>query len=479
MAPRPHVVIIGAGVSGLAAASYLCAEGLRVTVLEQKRGPGGLWNPQTGKHWAKPVYNTLETNIARQLMTFSDHPWDPTTPLHAHNSHVNDYLRQYAATLRQKYAENLTFIFNCRVVTAQQVNNLMTATWEINVQPVDRRLKFDTKNPLFSRFLVVAAGNYHNAFRPDYLGAPEWEAQDFASIFHAQDFKKPEMYKNKNVLIIGHSASGFDISMQIAPFAKNVVVSTQRPNQQLASGVHITVGAVENFKYHQDRTINFEGGASFSNVDKVIYCTGYRYDFNFLKGRDGTTLIPSQSSMVSNLYQHIFYMPNCHVENNSLAFVGLLQQGLSFTIAEAQSALVARAFAGRVGIPTRNGQQGWYAQNLQDRNVRLSDDMSATMIAYHKLKDMGKQYVNELWGLSKNAQPQSNGFEGKRPPYWCGCFDQARALARDARPKFKALSAEQKKTVMSFEDAFGKGCFTRCPILPDAATDTNMVSCYL
>ena len=39
----PEVIVIGAGVSGLAAASYLCAEGFKVAIIEQKPGYGGLW----------------------------------------------------------------------------------------------------------------------------------------------------------------------------------------------------------------------------------------------------------------------------------------------------------------------------------------------------------------------------------------------------------------------------------------------------
>ncbi|KAM3421274.1 hypothetical protein BST61_g1676 [Cercospora zeina] len=481
MAIRAEVVVIGAGVSGLAAASYLCAEGFNVAVLEQKRGPGGLWNPQTGRHWAKPVYNTLETNIPRQLMTFSDYPWDREIPLYAHNTQVNDYLNTYAAALHRRYSKNLKFLFNCRVVTAHQVNMHKTETWEIEVEPADMS-RSSVKKSVYSRFLVVAAGNYHDPFKPDYEGATEWAAQDPSSVIHAQQFTGGEMYKDKNVLIIGYSASGFDISTQIAPYARNVVVSTRRQGLQLAPGVRISVGATKNFDIGTNRTVYFEGGASFSNIDQIIYCTGYRYDFDFLKQRDGLTrLIPSQSATVPNLYQHILYMPDRHVQNTSLAFVGLLQQAFSFTVAEAQSALVARVFASRTGLLTRNGQRDWYAQDMQNWSAEQPNAMSAAMVSYHIKGDMGKEYVNELWGLSKNAEPQKSGSQGKRPPYWCRCFDQARELNRMSRAQFKALTEEEKKKFKRFEDAFGQGCMGKCSkrLLPKEADETNLLSCYL
>lgn len=43
MAPIKTVGIIGAGVSGVAAAVHLKAAGLQVTVLERAAFPGGIW----------------------------------------------------------------------------------------------------------------------------------------------------------------------------------------------------------------------------------------------------------------------------------------------------------------------------------------------------------------------------------------------------------------------------------------------------
>lgn len=43
MAPIKTVGVIGAGVSGIAAAVHLKAEGLQVTVFERTAVPGGVW----------------------------------------------------------------------------------------------------------------------------------------------------------------------------------------------------------------------------------------------------------------------------------------------------------------------------------------------------------------------------------------------------------------------------------------------------
>jgi cation diffusion facilitator CzcD-associated flavoprotein CzcO len=41
--PKKHVAIIGAGISGVAAAAHMKKEGLEVTVFERASAAGGIW----------------------------------------------------------------------------------------------------------------------------------------------------------------------------------------------------------------------------------------------------------------------------------------------------------------------------------------------------------------------------------------------------------------------------------------------------
>jgi cation diffusion facilitator CzcD-associated flavoprotein CzcO len=41
--PKKHVAVIGAGISGVAAAAHLKKEGLEVTVFERSSAAGGIW----------------------------------------------------------------------------------------------------------------------------------------------------------------------------------------------------------------------------------------------------------------------------------------------------------------------------------------------------------------------------------------------------------------------------------------------------
>ena len=69
---RRRVAVIGAGVSGLAAAKYLLDEGLEPVVFEQKSEIGGLWN----YHEELPdgggvMYRSLRTNTSKQTLAFA------------------------------------------------------------------------------------------------------------------------------------------------------------------------------------------------------------------------------------------------------------------------------------------------------------------------------------------------------------------------------------------------------------------------
>lgn len=98
---RRNVAVIGAGVSGLAAAKCLLEEGLEPVVYEQSSHLGGLWSydealPDGGGF----LYRSLHTNTSKQTLAFSDFPLPATAPAFPHHSEVITYLRDYATHFR-------------------------------------------------------------------------------------------------------------------------------------------------------------------------------------------------------------------------------------------------------------------------------------------------------------------------------------------------------------------------------------------
>ncbi|KXS98671.1 hypothetical protein AC578_10060 [Pseudocercospora eumusae] len=483
MSSKRQVAIIGAGVSGLAAASYLCAEGCQVTIYEQKPSAGGLWNRHRSRFEVEqPVYESLETNVPRQLMTFSDKKWRADVQLMPHNSSVSEYLQEYELELLAKYGnsrggeETLHIEYNSKVVRVEKLLRNYTAKWgvEANVAQYDKQKR--TESSYFDA-VVVAAGSHQEQYCPIYPGIEDWFKKGPRHLIHSIEFDNPASYKDKNVLILGYSASGYDISVQLTPEgvnrARNVYISTGRPSQPFAPGIRASHIMPRPKRFDAaTRSVTFVNGATVTDIDSIILCTGYKYNFDFIttsRNGDVSPLFPTGPN-VNNIYQHIFY-----ISDNTLAFVGLPTRGASFIIAEAQSAVIARAFANRLPVISKTNMQAEYDRWLAEQKNRESQG-NGDIQSYHKLgQNADKEYVNMLcaWAAEVPTIGQS-----KLPPYWCGCMDTARQLIGEARALFKKLSPEEKKKYPSYE-SLGFSTQKRCTIKHNGGRGVRYASCYL
>ena len=54
-------------------------------------------------------------------------------------------------------------------------------------------------------------------------------------VMHSHDYRHPEVFKDMNVLCLGAGPSGIDISLEIAPFAKQVTCSLRWGKYKLPS----------------------------------------------------------------------------------------------------------------------------------------------------------------------------------------------------------------------------------------------------
>lgn len=100
-----HIVVIGAGPSGLGAARH-ASEFIRnypdgqLTVIERSNAVGGIWNGQDS-----PVYRDLHTNLPKEVMAFPDFQFDDSDDSFVHHSEVTTYLQKYCQhfDLKQVY----------------------------------------------------------------------------------------------------------------------------------------------------------------------------------------------------------------------------------------------------------------------------------------------------------------------------------------------------------------------------------------
>lgn len=189
-----RIAVIGAGAAGLAAVSYLLAEGLQVTLFEERNEAGGVWTGTDRATHTNPIYDGLETNVPHTMMTFTDHKWPTHTPIFPPGDMVKMYLQSYATKIRYSpHSQNLTVRLNAEVFRLRHLSENKTMKWKIDCSIDDVAQPTES----FDR-VVVAVGNYDDPYMPDpEHGRELWERRHPGTILHAQQYQNSTMFENK------------------------------------------------------------------------------------------------------------------------------------------------------------------------------------------------------------------------------------------------------------------------------------------
>lgn len=372
---------------------YLLAEKAfsSVKIYEQRAIVGGLWNyiccpksaperlsvPQTNPHagydepiwdtkcsedvrvshdvdapvFMSPLYDRLETNIPRGLMGFSDLDWPESCQLFPEHEAVLNYLERYAEDVRDLIE------FRKQVLDVQLDNE---GRWLVKTQQLSEDTAIESREQVFDA-VVVASGHFNVPYIPPVPGIEAWNKAYPGSICHSMFYRRPESYANKKIIVVGNSASGVDIATQISAFCKVPLLQSQKSESFLEPDQSSTkIEKPEIVEYvAADRRVLFADGSVESEVDAVLYCTGYFYSFPFLTSLDPPVVTTGE--YVGNLYQHVFYRPH-----PTLALVALNQKIIPFPVAEAQSAVISRVLSGRLSLPGDTEMYQWEQRTLEE-----------------------------------------------------------------------------------------------------------------
>ncbi|OQO07516.1 hypothetical protein B0A48_07213 [Cryoendolithus antarcticus] len=366
-----------------------------------------------------PLYDRLETNIPRDLMGFSDLDWPEDCQLFPRHETVLEYIEKYAEDVRHLIS------FRAQVLSVHSEGE----EWHVDVsvpqisgsQMVEHH-KFDA--------VVVASGHFDVPYMPDVTGMENWVQAYPGSILHSKYYRTPDQYADKKVIVVGNSASGTDIGAQIRTVCRAPLIASTRSASYLQAEAppgQVDKPAISEFVV-ADKTVVFADGSREQHVDAVLYCTGYYYSFPFLQGLSPPVV--NTGERVERLYQHLFYWPN-----PTLIFPTLNQKIIPFPFAEAQAAVVARALAGRLSLPSSPDMKRWEDSTVTEMGARRD---------FHVLKfPKDAAYINMMhdWAMRAqgNAAQSCGGTDkvvsppmaansplagdhqsatGKEPPYW-------------------------------------------------------------
>ena len=204
-----HVAILGAGPSGLVAAKSALECGLKPMVLEKAGDIGGIWQLNTGAAWQS--MRTISTHYNRM---FSDFTWDHLTDEFPTQEAMCRYLKRYMTAFSLESHLKL----NC---TITNVNQSDSNKWKVSW--FNQQLLREESD--YFDYVIVATGCYSHPYIPPIAGLDHFQGQ----LIHAKDYKSPQPYQDKTIIVIGNGVSGAGIVCDIAKHGQEVINLIRRP----------------------------------------------------------------------------------------------------------------------------------------------------------------------------------------------------------------------------------------------------------
>ncbi|MCY6381012.1 flavin-containing monooxygenase [Hoeflea prorocentri] len=206
MVKRKHVAVIGAGVSGLAAAKVFKEKGHTVSVFERSHDLGGVWEPSRS-------YPDVQTQSPKDLYRYTDKAMPDQYPEWPKGPQVHAYLDDYAAD------HGLRDLI--RFGTAVQYMDRRpdgAPGWQLELEDESgkRSEAFD--------FVAVCTGQFSEKNVLTHPGQDEFEAAG-GTVMHSSEYTDPNMVEGKDVVVLGFSKSATDIAVNAANSgAKSVTI---------------------------------------------------------------------------------------------------------------------------------------------------------------------------------------------------------------------------------------------------------------
>ncbi|MCE9604820.1 MAG: NAD(P)-binding domain-containing protein [Planctomycetia bacterium] len=198
--------IVGAGSSGLAAAKAFVEAGIPFDCLEREDDVGGNWyygRPQSS------VYASTHTISSKRLTEYVDFPMPADYPEYPHHRQVWDYLKAYA----QKFGLYERIEFGRTIERIERSGDRAAGGWTVRLADGSER-----------RYRGIVVANGHN-WKPRL---PSFVDKLSATVLHSSQYKTPDVFVGKRVLVVGAGNSGCDIAVEAAQHAERTLHSTRR-----------------------------------------------------------------------------------------------------------------------------------------------------------------------------------------------------------------------------------------------------------
>lgn len=202
-----RVVVIGAGISGMAAAIKLKQAGIGFTVFEK--------NPTVGGTWLENVYPGCGVDTPNHFYSFSFEPNHDWTHYYSKRDEIYGYLEQCA----DKHGIRDSIRFNTEVVSAHYDD--ARAVWRVTVRGAN-----GGEEAVEADAVIFAVGQLNRPSIPDIPGLASFKG----AAFHTARWRTDLDLKGRRVAVIGTGASGMQVAPSIAPDVERLVIFQRTPH---------------------------------------------------------------------------------------------------------------------------------------------------------------------------------------------------------------------------------------------------------
>ena len=198
-----RVCVVGAGPAGLATARALSTKNIGYDHFDAGDTVGGIWDIERA---GTPMYDSAHFISSKTMSGFAGFPMPESYPDYPRHDQVQRYIIEFAK--RSGLMDKIRFRTGISDLEKQP-----DGTWSV---------KLDTGETKHYLGVVCATGTQWHPKMPELKGDFEGE------IVHSQTYRSPEMFKGKNVLVLGAGNSGCDIACDAAANAKTAFISMRR-----------------------------------------------------------------------------------------------------------------------------------------------------------------------------------------------------------------------------------------------------------
>lgn len=448
------VCVIGSGVSGLIAIKALTEERCfkKIVCFEARSKDGGLWNYSGNTEenlpipsldptifvdtTVSPIYSHMETNVPYYCMQFKD---DPTAreetkrhSLYLTHKEVSQYLQRFG----QQFSDIIRH--GSRVTAVEKTKNKWLVSIESNTTL--KQEYFDS--------VIVATGSFNTPFLPEFPGLKEWAVKYPGSVLHSKNYRNPNGFTNKIVVIVGCEASGKDIAEASVSVARKVYGVVRNPEKlaelkkDQTSGIN-WIGSLKSFDFVSQTIETADAEVPIiEEVDQIVFATGYLRSYPFLAALNSSQFpIITDGIRAHNMFNHLYYTPD-----PTLIIIGLPRYVLSFVLSEIQAIHAARFLSGRLTLPSVDNRIKWEAERQKVvESERAFHDMKSLQDLY---------YYEELSGELRRFDSGPSSLQ----PYEIN--DSHRLLRKNLfriRSAFKKYREDTNITARSHKELLAKG----------------------